>query len=64
MISSFLDCIDAKFGEHTFAKNTFEITRKCNQKCIDSNKRLKIKTEVDKTVEANKENLTIEQLHS
>lgn len=37
----FADCIDEKFGKGTYAANVVTITRKCNQKCLDANKRIK-----------------------
>jgi len=35
------ECIDQKFGRGTFGRNAGVIIKKCNQKCLDANKRLK-----------------------
>ena len=35
------ECVDKRFGSGTFSKNCIIIRRKCNQKCLDSVKRLK-----------------------
>ena len=35
------DCIDEKFGKGSYKKNLTSIQKKCNQKCLDTSKRLK-----------------------
>lgn len=35
------ECIDQNFGRGTFGRNAGVIIKKCNQKCLDANKRLK-----------------------
>ena len=42
------ECIDEKYGPGTFADNEAKILSKCNQKCQDSIRRIKIKGEREK----------------
>lgn len=35
------ECIDKKFGKRSYIKNMVAIVRKCNQKCLDANRRAK-----------------------
>ena len=41
MFLNAVECIDKIFGKGSFVRNQGIIMRKCNQKCIDINRRLK-----------------------
>ena len=58
LISFYTECIDTKFGRGTVVRNSLGINRKCNQKCLDANKRIKktTKAEDGDVNEDNKEN--------
>ncbi len=57
----FIDCIDKRFGNGTFQNNKIIINRKCNQKCLDAQKRIKkieqlsSNSQTDKEIDGNKE---------
>jgi len=37
----FTECVDERFGEGTYKRNFHALQKKCNQKCLDTSKRLK-----------------------
>jgi hypothetical protein len=47
--------MDIKYGAGTFAANSTIISKKCNQKCLDSIKRIRLMEEEKKDKDSDKE---------